>query len=62
MKDDWAAKLEGKRKLRFEHFAHEGRNVSHFEAIETNLTDASSGVGKELRAKGCKMFLQIRVD
>ena len=51
VEDDWTAKFKGEGELGLEDFAHERRNVSYFEAVETNLTDTSSGVGKELRAK-----------
>ena len=44
-------KLEGKRELSLEHFAHKRRNVSHFETVEANLADTSSGVGNELGTK-----------
>ena len=51
VEDNGAAKFKGEGELGLEDFAHERRNVAHLEAVETNLTDTSSGVGKELGTK-----------
>ena len=51
MKDDGAAKLQGKRELSLENLSHARGDVAAFQAIKPDLANASSRVGEKLSAK-----------
>lgn len=52
VKDNWATKLQSKRKLRLEDLAHKRRDVATFQAIKTDLANASVWVVEKLSAQG----------
>ena len=51
MKDNWAAKFQGKRKLSPKDLAHARRDVAHLEAVKAYLTYSSLGIREKFRAK-----------
>lgn len=52
VKNNWATKLQSKRKLRLEDLAHKRRDVATFQAIKTDLANAGVGVSEEVGAQG----------
>ena len=52
VKNNWATKLQSKRKLRLEDLAHKRRDVATFQAIKTDLANASVWVVEKVGAQG----------
>ena len=52
MKDDGAAKLQGKRELSLENLSHARGDVAAFQAIKPDLANASVWVAEKVGAQG----------